>query len=286
MKKKDFLIAGLKIFITILLFWYINKTIDFSQILQIQCLFLIFFIALGLGFAQQFLLFLRWRFSLNAAGVQVSEKSVLKSYFIGQFLGTVSPARSGDLAKIFYLENTPKKRGLLAILIDSAIALATLFITGLWNNQDCKYFNALSVLAAADMFLILVALARCLHKGRALDFGRLFIVSFTQNVAIILQGALIFSMSLDISLWEASFAVAAAYCIMPLVPISIAKIGVREFSFSFFLSIFVFDPNLKSIVFTASYILLLCNSVIFMIPGIFLFYGGKGEGNPAPNPIS
>jgi len=278
MKKKEILIFSIKIAATVLLFYYVNKTVNFSEISQIDNLFLLLFIALAFGFLQQFLLFCRWFFSVKAADISCGVKSVIKSYFIGQFLGTISPARSGDLAKIFYLENTPKKRGLYAVFIDAAAALSTLFITGLWKNYPPNSPDTVlladKILSAAGIFGIVVTIAILIiwRKKKPL---KLLSVSFLQHLVLVVQGAVLFSILLPISFWEASFAVASAYCLMPLIPITIAAIGVREFSFALFLSAFLLCPNIEQTVFVAAYILLLCNSVIFMLPGIYLFYSNR-----------
>ena len=284
MKKKEIIILSAKIIATVFLFYYANKTINFSQFPKIDNIVSVFFIAAAFGFLQQFLLFCRWLFSVRILGISCGIKSVIKSYFIGQFLGTVSPARSGDLAKIFYLENTPKKLGLYAIFLDSAVALTTLFVTGLWKIYPKTDENAIQIidkmLNVAGIIGIagIIVLVIILRKQNFAKLFSLFSISLLQHIVLIVQGALIFSILLPISFLQASFAVASAYCIMPLVPVTVAAIGIREFSLSLLISVFVFDKNIEHTVFVAAYILLLCNSVIFMIPGIFLFYfkGKKG----------
>ena len=286
MGKKNFLILSLKIFITVLLFFYVNKTVNFSEFGQINNVGLIFFIAVSFGFLQQFFLLCRWYFSLKTLKISCGKKSAVKSYFIGQFLGTISPARSGDLAKIFYLENTTKRRGIYAIILDGSVAMLTLFIVGLWKNYPQNSEETVliidKILSAAGILGILIIsiivtfifFSRKIEPKRDVleNFAKSLSFSLLQNVALVIQGALIFSVLLPVSLTQASFAAASAYCIMPLIPLTIASIGVREFSFSLFVSAFVFDQNVKPAIFAASYILLLCNSVIFMIPGIILFY--------------
>ncbi|MCL2844324.1 MAG: flippase-like domain-containing protein [Chitinivibrionia bacterium] len=278
MKKNEIIILAAKIAATVFLFYFVNKTVNFNEFPQIGNLGLVFFIAVSFGFLQQFLLFLRWFFSLKAADISCSIKSVVKSYFIGQFLGTVSPARSGDLAKIFYLENTPKKRGLYAVLIDGIVALTTLFLVGLWKNYPQ---NSPDIILIADKilsvagFLGVVATIAILIIWRKKKPYKILLAAFFQHVVLVVQGAILFSILLPISFTEASFAVASAYCLMPLIPITVAAIGVREFSFALFISAFISYENIEQTVFVASYILLLCNSIIFMLPGIYLFYSNR-----------
>jgi len=286
MEKKNLLILSLKIFITILLFFYVNKTVNFSDFGQINNVGLIFFIAVSFGFLQQFLLLCRWYFSLKTLKISCGKKSAVNSYFIGQFLGTISPARSGDLAKIFYLENTTKKRGIYAIILDGTVAMLTLFIVGLWksypqNSEKTvliidKMLSAAGILGILIILIIVVVIifSRKMETKRDIlvNFAKSISFSLLQNVILVIQGALILSALLPISFTLASFAAASAYCVMPLIPFTIASIGVREFSFSMFVSAFVFDQDIKPAIFAASYILLLCNSVIFMVPGIILFY--------------
>lgn len=280
--KKDILIFAVKIIATILLFYYINKTINFSEFPQINNIGLIFFIAITFGFLQQFLLFLRWKFSVEAAEISASNKSLLKSYFIGQFLGTISPARSGDIAKIFYLD-APKKQGVIALILDGAVAMLTLFAAGLWKiypeNADYSIFiidKTINVVGISSIVILLIIfiLSSKLKLNKIL-LTKLISIAFLQHIILIIQGAIIFSILLPISFLQASFAVATAYCIMPLIPIAIAAIGIREFSLSLLISAFISEPSVKPIVFAVSYILLLCNSIVFMIPGIFLFYKSK-----------
>ena len=283
MKKKDIIILSAKIIATLFLFYYVNKTVNFSEIPKVNNSVLVFFIALSFGFLQQFLLFCRWFFSVRVLGISCGIKSVVKSYFIGQFLGTVSPARSGDLAKVFYLENTGKKRGAYAVILDAAVAVITLFITGLWKDypQNCEksvlIIDKILSVAGIAAFIAIVIFTLLSYKFKpnrffSANFARLFSVSLLQHAVLIIQGALVFSILLPVSFAQASFAVAGARCVMPLIPFAIASIGVREFSFSLFISAFIPEQNVKPVVFAASYILLLCNSVIFMIPRIFLFY--------------
>jgi len=283
-KIKDILIFSIKVIATILLFYYINKyytKINFSEFPQINNIGLIFFIAIIFGFLQQSLLFLRWKFSVETAGISADKKSLLKSYFIGQFLGTISPARSGDIAKIFYL-NAPKRQGAFALILDGAAALLTLFITGLWKiypqTAETPVLIADKIISVAGISsiavcLIVFVLSKKLKFNKIL-LTKLFSTALIQHIVLTIQGAIIFSILLPISFLEASFAVASAYCIMPLIPV-IAAIGIRELSFAFLISAFISDPSIKPIVFAVSYILLLCNSVIFMLPGIYLFYKSK-----------
>ena len=283
--KKNLLIFSVKILATILLFFYINKTINFSEFPQINGgIMPIFFIAVIFGFIQQFFLFLRWKFSVEAAGICADKKSLWKSYFIGQFLGTISPARSGDIAKIFYL-NAPKKQGVLALILDGTAAILTLFIVGLWKNypetaeKSVLIIDKIITIAGISAAVICAIIFVFIAVKRLQNIGhyapKLFSVALFQHIALTIQGAVIFSILLPISFLEASFAVATAYCVMPLIPFAIAAIGVREFSLSLFISAFVEGPSVKPVVFAVSYILLLCNSVIFMLPGIYLFYKYK-----------
>jgi hypothetical protein len=242
----------------------------------------VFFIAFIFGFIQQYLLFLRWCFSVKSAGISIGKKSLLKSYFIGQFLGTVSPARTGDIAKIFYL-NAPKKQGIFALILDGATAVLTLFITGLWKiypeNAEKSILIINKILSIAGISAILICIIIFILyskiKLNKILLTKLFSAAFLQHIVLIIQGAIIFSILLPISFFEASFAVASAYCIIPLIPFTIAAIGVREFSLSLLISVFVAEISVKPVVFAVSYILLLCNSIVFMLPGIFLFYADK-----------
>jgi hypothetical protein len=289
--KKNILILCLKILATVLLFYYVNKTVNFSEMYNIRLfqtgsIGLIFFIALTFGFLQQFLLFCRWYFSVKALNISCSIKSVLKSYFIGQFLGTVSPARSGDLAKVLYLENTPKRQGFNAIILDGTIAMTTLFIVGLWKNYPRNSGNSvliidkiLSVLGIVAIIVVVISaiiiiFMRRIKSSKTLvkNLAKIFSISLLQNIVLIIQGAFIFSILLPLSFVQASFAIATSYCVMPFIPIAIAAIGIREFSFFLFISAYISEQSIKPIVFAVSYVLLLCNSVIFIIPGIVLFY--------------
>ncbi|MDR0303245.1 MAG: flippase-like domain-containing protein [Chitinispirillales bacterium] len=293
MKSKEVVILSAKILATFFLFFYVNKNVDFSQIHNIEKLGFVFFIAVTFGFIQQFFLFLRWYFSLKILNISVSKKSILKSYFVGQFLGTITPARSGDLAKAFYLENTDKKHGTYAVILDGAIAMLTLFfiggavfylcLVGFFSNgitdvcQNNTYFTyrlssaagilcvLLVVVSIILIAIIIISSKTKLSANFFTDFIKLFSVSILQNAALIIQAALIFNLLLPVSLDYVLYRVSIAYCVMPFLSITIASIGVREWAFTA-----LFCDEI--IAFAVSYILLLCNSVIFMIPGIFLFY--------------
>jgi len=296
MKNKNILIFSAKILATILLFYYVNKNLDFSQVSKMGNLGLVFFIAITFAFLQQFFLFLRWYFSLKTLNVSESKKSVLKSYLIGQFLGTVTPARSGDLAKVFYLENTNKKQGTYAVILDGAVAILTLLIISYvifilnvssFLSKSLDYFDEsmlnivgifLNVIAVIPIVAIIVILTLSKTELSATfwrNFAKLFGVSLLQYTILLMQSALIFSVILPFSVWDAFASSAYAYFIMLFIPV-IASIGAREYAFTFAFS----AQSYEATIFAASYILLLCNSVIFMLPGIYLFYRTKSPQSP------
>jgi hypothetical protein len=285
MDKKNILILSTKIIATFFLFFYVNKTINFTQISQVRNLDKIFFIAVTFGFIQQFLLFCRWYFAVKTAGISTGIKSIFESYFIGQFLGTISPARSGETAKIFYLQSASKKRGIFAVSLDAIVALLTLFIVGLWKNypqsadKTILFINKILNVAGITDIVIITGITIFVICSRTVksktNIAKLFSISLLQNVVLVIEGALIFNILLPISFLEASFVVTSAYCIIPFIPLTIAAIGVREFAFSLLISAFVESDIAKPVVFAVSYIFLLCNSAVFMLPGIWLFYKKK-----------
>ncbi len=103
----------------------------------------------------------RWKYILKISEINYPFWKTFKLYFIGLFLGIITPGRVGEAGKIFYLkkDNHPTSKSMISIFIDRLADLIYLIVFGylglfLFFNLFKKLIWALTILIFICLVLI------------------------------------------------------------------------------------------------------------------------------------
>jgi hypothetical protein len=111
--------------------------------------------------------------------------------------------------------------------------------------------------------------------------GKIIIISMAVHAALILQTAVLFGMFGSDSFLKNCIVAAESYTFMLFLPFFIANIGLREYSFSLFLSDLApslnFEPHITAAALGASSIVLLINIIMPALIGLLWVVVTQGE---------
>ena len=127
--------------IGILILFFIIRKIDFSLVLfrikncNLVFLFIAFFIQLGvLGIKV-----IKWKYILKILKIKVSYWNSLKAYWLGLYLGAITPGKLGDISRVYFLgKNSPSiEKSIFSVVSDRLIDIVSLLILGLICRKVC-----------------------------------------------------------------------------------------------------------------------------------------------------
>ncbi|MBU2564049.1 flippase-like domain-containing protein [Patescibacteria group bacterium] len=123
-----FRLIGIVIFIFILNKINLKETLSFFLNLNLSYLVLAILIMVFASTIKPY----RWQYILKTMNINYSFWQVFRLYFIGLFMGIVTPGRLGELGKIIYLKknNHSFERSLASIMIDRLADIFYLIISG------------------------------------------------------------------------------------------------------------------------------------------------------------
>lgn len=127
MKLKIFSIIGLLLFAFLIYKAGIDNILNAFASINISLLIFAFL----LNFIVIFLKSEKWRILVESQGFKYPKLKAFLTWIIGLAYGIVTPSRSGELIKIFYLEKQlkmPKSKGLLSTITDRVMDLFSLII--------------------------------------------------------------------------------------------------------------------------------------------------------------
>ncbi|MBN1308583.1 MAG: flippase-like domain-containing protein [Chitinispirillaceae bacterium] len=302
--------ATIRIAVTVVFVMFVNRSIGKSDILRLSGRVhpLPVFLALILGAASFFFQMLRWRLILRAHGFPCSLMVSLKTMLRGCLLAFITPGRIGEFFRTMPIDGRRHIAGVLAVVEERSFAVATTALAGgacliaqaLWYASPLF----LPLVIALMVFLAAVALLiAALYKGETLlnrsnrftklsgrpvdylkrirsrPFPQLMALSAGAHLLLLLQTALLFRMYGSGDFGRTMIAAGQSFFFMLLLPVFIANIGLREYSFALFLSRLSAPSDIGlevgSIALAASTSILLINIIFPAIIGLIWMYHEK-----------
>ena len=209
----------------------------------------------------------RWWYLMSMQNVRATFKDAVKIYFSAQYFGILTPARVGELLKIFYLKEyglATKSVGLSSVLIDRLFDILVAFLMGFIGIWYFELFGPISWLFLVSAVIIGVfSLLFLHHRFAELILDTLFrfllirkfksdadriLDSFKEATLQLLTPRLVFpffftiisyiwfffgcwlladSLGIDVSYWQISLFISIA-TLVSLIPVTISGIGTRD----------------------------------------------------------
>jgi len=245
---------------------------------------------------------LRWKTVLSALKIDVSRSEAINLYWLGLFVGMITPGRVGELIKVYFLKFKGYNffRSFFSVIFDRLSDVAV--VLGLGFIVSWYYFNAISgyiglfgavIALFVILFFVLSASKSGLHQLLSKIFAKIFMIDkseydrFTfdrlwQGIKSLKKADVamfIFYMVLGwLAYFYARYAVAQALdlpltlnaviitsvliAIVSALPISVAGLGTREAAVIYAFSLFGLD---KEIALLFSLIIFSCDSLVTSI---------------------
>jgi hypothetical protein len=226
--------------------------------------FLPVFLAVLLGAASFLCHIFRWMIILKCHQLPSTLKIASKTMFFGALLAFITPGRAGELFRGISVGETRKADSIIAVIIDKAYILISVFTIGVICALSQKLFLKIELPAGAKIVsfsaqLITLGLTSSLSvAGRFRKYTGGFagfllkiiscgpgffsvsginsiILAFAAQILCVVQTVALIRMFADISWASGISAVGQACSFMAFVPFTIANIGIREYSFGMFL---------------------------------------------------
>ncbi len=206
----------------------------------------------------------RWEIILRFQQFPVAWYIPWKTILWGNLLAFITPGRIGELFRGLTISNNRKADSLFAVIIDKLFIIFTVLFMGLLCILSLKWLLSTAISREITIFLI-TAFIVCtvglviLLTGKVFDkkhavsryfnrilknIPRLFnpagrkalFYSFAAHICLICQTVTLLAMFGSDNILINCTAVGLAYGVMPFLSFTIGNMGVREGSFSFFLS--------------------------------------------------
>ena len=149
------------IFIGILLFLYILLNVNIPVLLEILSNINYFFLAIVIlvYFASLLFRVLKWKWITNIISREFSFGDAMISYLVGIAFSTVTPAKMGDILRIFYVRRKDVEYGdaISALVMDRIIDMLMLFLIGILALLTFSWFYGIQVIPVWIVTLIAAA---------------------------------------------------------------------------------------------------------------------------------
>lgn len=292
MKINKKLLILIKIVLTIVFLFIVNRSVDLNESVQLFKRPGILLGTLVFTILLQTISCIRWFWALKLFGVSLPMKDLLKSYFAGNFFGAISPGRSGELLRVCYLPQVSFARSTMIILTENGIGFLVLLMAFFfWNPPIIPENETLTIAIAFIRGVAIIALLIVLLLPILLLFLKaprsvwrstimVFLLSVAHHTCLVTQMIFLLTVIFPISGFHALMIAVATFAALPFMPIAIANIGVREFCIGLFAAVFLaqYPENLlQSGALSISLALLIFNVLASAVPGllIVLFSGQK-----------
>lgn len=295
--KKILLVA--KILITVLFVYMVNRTVSFKEIFQNSAITVpVIVVTLLFSALMQFLMVLRWHYSLRYFGSAVTLKQSATSYFAGSVLAAITPGRAGELLRGLTLDDVSKIESSFIVMFERFIAIGVLFITGAVftyflpenfigsTEASGHYVPKLDIVVPTVRVLGIISLFAILLVPRFLSFvirrfigkGKysliVIILSLFIHGFLLMQTAYLLQACGIVTFSEGLTVGAESYSAMQLIPITIGNMGIRESYFQLFAMTYtaLSAEELKIAALTASLTIMFSNLILPAFPGLFVFF--------------
>ena len=256
-----------RIVITAVFVYFVNKGIRLSDIKTLfnEINITLFIGAFFCGVVSLFFQLLRWRLILISHRLPSEMAKACKTMFWGFLLAFVTPGRLGELFRAIDLDKNRKTDTIVAVVEERLCAVIMIVIIGILCSAGQNFINStalffpmivamvifVAVFTAGIFFIVkgesflplkstplrhLRWLPTCIQRWKQLPVELLALFSFCAHLLLLLQTAFLFKMFGEIDLLQGMLIAGQAYAFMLLLPFFIANIGLREYSFSLFLS--------------------------------------------------
>ncbi len=153
---KKRLIFVLKIIISIVILYLIFRKIDIQEVFtnfMKFSLFTLFILVLTTGI-KLYLQYRNWKMMLHMnPGFKSRKRQIFKSYLIGLALGFLIPGGHASFGKVFFIENTSKRRTFISILTEKFFITWTNWFFAIWATFF-YFYNVSLGLKITGAFLI------------------------------------------------------------------------------------------------------------------------------------
>ncbi len=259
--------TAIRIAVTIAFVYFVNRSIHVTDIIHLirSIHTLPVFTAIILGIGSFFFQILRWQVILRSHNLPGSFMIALKTMFRGFLLAFITPGRIGELFRAVHIDSRRHFATVVAVIEERSFAVGVTVLAGMGCMIAQRAFYNLpffmpvivaSVLLAIAASALVIAMysgeALCpervrlsarfgrlfdyLRRIKSLPFFRLFMLSAGAHLLLLVQTALLFGMFGSQDFGRNFVAAGQAFSFMLLLPFFIANIGLREYSFSLFLT--------------------------------------------------
>jgi len=286
------LLLLLKIVITILFVVVVNRTIpkDSTTLAKLIPLSLLIPVVILSGISTTLQAY-RWYLYLKLLGLQPTIAQSFRSYLEGVLFGIITPGRAGELFRGFTLEPSWRKTASIAVVIEKISATIVLFVTGaiawflLIGNRGGELYSFGLAIATVFSICAIPLLPYLIRKFYPLvtEVRRRFLAALFLSIPIhlilLVQAILLIAPRTNLSIHESAAVSASAFSAMQFMPVTVANMGVREFCFSSFISIYQNDQAVQFVVLSSSLIIVIANLLLPAVPGIVILTTAKINGS-------
>ncbi len=304
--QKKYLPWILKIILTVLFLYFVNRTIpkeEFSSIVAALC-WPTMVVAFLLSIAGLYFQVKRWEIILRFQEFFVGKQIPLKTILWGNLLAFITPGRIGELFRGLMVSKTRKADALFAVVIDKLFIIFTVLLFGLLGIVLLYWHYNLSISKEIKIFVIIAGIVctggvGILFSGKIINRNhtvvgqvlrllkniprllnpagrRAMMYSMLAHLCLCLQSAILLNMFGAINLAKGIVSAALAYGVMPFLSFTIGNMGVREGALGFFLRYLNANHSstlsLESIAFGTSISILAMNLLLPALGGLIWYF--------------
>lgn len=302
-----------KITITVLFVYFVNRQNTMSELKSVVEYFSVYSIIAALFFSVAAFYFQvkRWEIILRFQEFSVDNNIALKTLLWGNLLAFITPARFGELFRGIQISSGKKGDSLFAVVIDKLFIIITVLVTGFICvafqisvlkksvNSDMYVFLVVAfVICAIGIFILSTGklfdekhlITRCFNKILT-HLPRVFmpagkkavLYSLGAHACLLIQTVILLRMFNCGTVFVDLLAVGMAYAIMPFLPSPIGNMGVREGSYTFFLTYLGAvcakgTLTIAVVCLSTSILIFFMNLLLPAFIGMFWYYFDQGKG--------
>jgi uncharacterized membrane protein YbhN (UPF0104 family) len=292
----------LKIVLTIAFFVFVNRSISVGDIgyLARKISPGYFLTTIFLFFVNLYIQSSRWQLILREQKFSSNFIIALKTLLWGNFLGFLTPGRVGELFRVYNLDSSRKMDSVLTSLVERLVTAFVVVVCGVVVYILSVYsFGATPialVTSAVIMFSVIIvagfavfSLSHYFKKypriQKIIHFSTIFrsactvqIIGLTiaSHLILVCQTMVLLKMFGFTGILNEFLVSVQAYMLMAALPIFIANVGIREFSFSLFIKQFI-PEQAEIIAFGVASLVLCINIILPALVGLFWIWIEKKE---------
>lgn len=299
---------GLRAAATMAFVIFVNRSVNRAQVVHLigEINFFTLLPAITLGAGSFFLQTLRWRTILQYHSLPCSMRIALKTMLKGSLLAFITPGRTGELFRAMDIDDTRRLSSMVAVIEERSFGIGMTVIGGIFciAAQMIWYSSKpfLPVVIASCLFVTVlivtftfIFLGNWPQKGQlnrmrgylrrlvqSFPVARIIMLSAAAHACLLVQTSLLLMMFGAGSFQTTLVAGGQAYAFMLLLPFFIANIGLREYSFSLFITNVTnaataspFAPDIWRASLGSATFILIINIILPAALGLIWLYTGK-----------